>query len=153
MARFYRGFFRWKKDVMARAKRKGNVGTIGGTRRRLRANFRDTANWKLVGYGERQAVNAIIQGSAADIIRRAMVLWDAEDDEHAAPMLAQVHDEIVFEVCGPVEPNLLTHIQHTFETGHRFDLRVPLLFVPHAGKTWAAAKEGPDLAELFEGDE
>ena len=144
MAHFYRGFFRWKQGVMAQAKRKGNVRTIGGTRRRLRSAFKDTANWKLVGYGERQAVNAIIQGSAADIIRRSMVLWDKHSLAGMAPMLAQVHDEIVFEHYG-VSGLLLESIQQVFEVGHGFDLRVPLLFVPHVGTSWAGAKEGADI--------
>jgi DNA polymerase I-like protein with 3'-5' exonuclease and polymerase domains len=147
MSRFYRGFFRWKKDVMAQAKRRGNVGTIGGGRRRLKANFRDTANWKLVGYGERQAVNAIIQGSAADIIRRAMVRMEAEVED--AWMLAQVHDELVFEYDPAYGVDLGT-IQAIGERGHGFDLRVPLLFEPHVGETWAAAKAGPDLDLLME---
>jgi DNA polymerase I-like protein with 3'-5' exonuclease and polymerase domains len=150
MSRFYRGFFRWKKEVMAQAKRRGNVGTIGGGRRRLKANFRDTANWKLVGYGERQAVNAIIQGSAADIIRRAMVKMDAE--VHDAWMLAQVHDELVFEYDPGFGVDLGT-IQAIGERGHGFDLRVPLLFEPHAGETWAAAKAGPEMDLLFEEEE
>lgn len=149
MAHHYRGFFRWKEQVKAKAKRTGNVKTIGGGRRRLRAAFKDTANWKLVGYGERQAVNAIIQGSAADIIRRAMVRMEAEVED--AWMLAQVHDELVFEY-DPARGVDLGTIQALGETGHGFDLRVPLVFEPHTGASWAAAKEGTDLDELFEED-
>jgi DNA polymerase I-like protein with 3'-5' exonuclease and polymerase domains len=152
MAHFYRGYFRWKEEVARRAKRTGTVATIGGTRRRLRANFKDTANWKLVAYGERQAVNAVIQGSAADIIRRAMVLYDASPISIMMPMLAQVHDEIVFELLGaydgyqgPTVADALAMTKEMFETGHGFDLRVPLLFDPHYGDSWASAKAGADL--------
>jgi len=147
MSRHYKGFFRWKQQVAEKAKRTGNVKTIGGGRRRLRAAFKDVANWKLVSYGERQAVNAVIQGSAADIIRRAMVRIDAEVPR--LHMLAQVHDELVFEaeLYDQLDLDLLQDIA---QTGHGFDLRVPLLFEPHVGYSWASAKEGPDLEMLFE---
>jgi DNA polymerase I-like protein with 3'-5' exonuclease and polymerase domains len=161
MERLYRGLFRWKEQVIAKAKRKGSVATLGGRRRRLRSSFKDMANWKLVSYGERQAVNAIVQGTAADIIRRSMVLYDSESWTTAMPMLAQVHDEMVFEVLnvwdgwqGPTLQDMLDLARLTFETGHGFDLRVPLVFEPHVGHTWASAKGGNfDLAKLFEEDE
>lgn len=154
MARHYRGFFKWKQDVMAKAKRTGNVATIGGTRRRLRSAFKDTANWKLVGYGERQAVNAIIQGSAADIIRRVMVAMEAQFPE--LWLLAQVHDELVWEAWPQLlaeDEDTLAELQRAGETWHGFDLKVPLVFEPHAGLTWASAKGGDvELADLFEED-
>ena len=94
LAGHYRKFFRWKKHVIETAKRKGSVRTLSGRRRRLKGQFRDTADWKAVSYGERQAVNAIIQGSAADIINRTMVRLD---DAVGLSLLAQVHDELVWE--------------------------------------------------------
>lgn len=151
MSRFYRGFFAWKKQVMATAKRRGNVRTIGGQRRRLRAAFKDTANWKMVGYGERQAVNAIVQGSAADIIRRVMVVTDQAMPE--LRLLAQVHDELVWEVdeYGVWGYERAQQLKPLAETAHGYELRVPLLFDPAAGQTWAHAKAGDeDLVELME---
>lgn len=147
---FYRVFYRWKQGVMERAKRKGSVSTIGGQRRRLKSTFKDTANWKLTGYGERQAVNAVIQGSAADIIRRAMVALEDYSDQ--ACMIAQVHDELVFERAARYDERTLAKIQSIGEKGHKFDLKVPLLFEPHVGNSWASAKTGPDLAAMFEED-
>jgi DNA polymerase-1 len=154
MERFYHGLFRWKQRVIAEAKRKGYVKTIGGRRRRLRATFADVANWKLVGYGERQAVNTKVQGSAADILRRAMLRIDREI--HELLMIAQVHDELVLEtgdarVTRPLWTPLMK-LQDIGERGHGFDLRVPLIFTPHVGRTWAEAKVGDDLAELYEED-
>lgn len=150
MSRHYRGFFAWKKHVMEKAKRTGNVATIGGTRRRLRSAFKDTANWKLVGYGERQAVNAIIQGSAADIIRKVMVATDQQFAE--LELLAQVHDELVWEaypqlIDGSDEGigDTLPELQRAAERWHGFDLKVPLKFEPHVGHTWASAKSGAEL--------
>jgi DNA polymerase-1 len=151
MSRHYRGFFAWKKHVMEKAKRTGNVATIGGNRRRLRSAFKDTANWKLVGYGERQAVNAIIQGSAADIIRRVMVAMDKQFPE--LELLAQVHDELVWLVWRSLwNQEVADEMQRAAEKWHDFDLKVPLMFEPHAGDSWASAKSGAEFDLVMLGD-
>jgi len=160
MERFYSGLFRWKQATIAQAKRKGNVATMGGRRRRLRGAFKDTANWKAVGYGERQAVNAKVQGTAADIIRRAMVTLAVEVPE--APMLAQIHDELVFEwMARDVMERLAfddgrftiaRRIQDIGEMAHGFDLKVPLVFSPHVGKSWAD-KSSDSLVDLYMEDD
>lgn len=153
MESFYAGLFKWKQHLINKAKRRGNVRTLGGRRRRLRAAFKDTANWKMVGYGERQAVNSVVQGTAADIIRRAMVRIDRELPE--LPLLAQVHDELVLQSRREQGPHVesLMQLQHIGERGHGFDLKVPLLFTPHVGKSWADAKTGESFADLFEEEE
>jgi len=148
MERFYRVLFQYNQRVKDEARRKGSVRTLGGRRRRLRGQFRDTANWKAVGYGERQAVNAIIQGTAADIIRRAMI--DLEEWGQL-PMLAQVHDELVFESYGMPSQTTLDVVQTVGQTAHGLNLSVPLVFEPHVGKSWAA-KSGPELSELLLAD-
>jgi DNA polymerase-1 len=138
----YSGFFGWKDAVIAAVKARGYVETIGGTHRRLKASFEDKRNWKNIGYGERQAVNAIIQGSAADIIRRVMVRgsW-----QHEQVLLAQVHDELVWEwrsSTGPPNEAQLEYIGRVGADQHGFQLSVPLVFEPHFGHSWFAAKEG-----------
>lgn len=145
MEEFYNGYFSWKDRVVRRAKKRGNVRTIGGRVRHLRSQFRDTANWKLVGYGERQAVNTKIQGSAADVIRRGMVAADRDFPELG--MLLQVHDEVAWEYYPtplvPVPTTLLLDgLQRTMETGHGYDLRVPLGFKPVVADTWAEKSSG-----------
>jgi DNA polymerase I-like protein with 3'-5' exonuclease and polymerase domains len=154
MTRFYSGFFRWKTRTVEMAKRKGSVRTLGGHRRRLRAAFKDTANWKLVGYGERQAVNAIVQGTAADIIRRTMIRADEAFPE--LKMLAQVHDEVIWEHPGlwlfDADPKMLPELRDCMQGGHDFALRVPLVFEPAVVETWAD-KGGTSLVELFEEDD
>lgn len=97
-------------------------------------------------------MNAIIQGSAADIIRRSMVSWHSRPIARRYPMIAQVHDEIVFEYTELPAPKTLELIKDVFEYGHEFNLRVPLLFDPHVGPSWAAAKDGVDLDMLLEDD-
>ena len=141
MQRYYARFFAWREAVIARVKVRGYVQTIGGRHRRLKAAFADRKNWKNVGYGERQAVNAIIQGSAGDIVRRVMVEGNWQ---HEQRMLAQVHDELVWEWDGVTDPSTqqLEYIQSVGETAHGFDLRVPLKFEPHFGHSWFTAKEG-----------
>lgn len=151
LADFYRTFFNWKTTTIRRAKDKGSVRTIGGHRRRLKGAFNDVANWRAQGYGERQAVNAIIQGSAADVLRHVMVRFAR--DVPQLRMLAQVHDELVFEWSGsPPDDYLLGSVQNIAEDAHGFDLKVPLVFEPHVIKTWAE-KSGPAIVELFEEDD
>jgi DNA polymerase I-like protein with 3'-5' exonuclease and polymerase domains len=141
MQRYYRRFFAWREAVIARVKVRGYVQTIGGRHRRLKAAFADRKNWKNVGYGERQAVNAIIQGSAGDIVRRVMVNGNWQ---HEQRLLAQVHDELVWEWDGVADPapGQLAHIGDVGATQHGFGLNVPLVFEPHFGHSWYAAKEG-----------
>jgi DNA polymerase I len=82
--------------VVEQAKRDGYTTTLLGRRRYLpeltSSRFRDRQA------GERMALNAPIQGSAADIIKKAMIDLDAELEPFAAQMLLQIHDELVIEV-------------------------------------------------------
>lgn len=140
----YPVFFDWREQVIARVKHSGYVETIGGRHRRLKTQFADRRNWKNIGYGERQAVNAIIQGSAGDIVRRVMVASSRDFLELA--LLIQVHDELVFEAYRRVVTDeLLVRLQRCGEEGHGFDLRVPLSFEPHVGESWFEGKEGHAL--------
>ena len=79
------------------ARKHGYVETIFG--RRCYTPGVNDKNFARRGYGERQAINAPLQGSAADIIRRAMIrmLPALEKAGLAAKMLLQVHDELIFE--------------------------------------------------------
>jgi len=148
---FYRGYYRWKDQVIAKAKRSGNVRTIGGRRRRLRGAFQDVANWRAMGYGERQAVNAVIQGSAADILQRVMVTGRWQDE---MLLLAQVHDELVWEWVADYLPSdeQLAYVGKVAQTAHNFVLSVPLVFEPHHVHSWAE-KDGPEIEWEDDDDE
>jgi DNA polymerase I-like protein with 3'-5' exonuclease and polymerase domains len=137
----------WKDGVRARVRQRGYVTTIGGRHRRLKAAFADRRNWKNIGYGERQAVNAIIQGSAGDIVRRVMGAFSTGFPRLA--LLAQVHDELVWQVADFLFGNdtLLRELERVGETAHGFDLTVPLVFEPHFGTSWFGAKEGIELPD------
>ena len=148
----YGVFFAWREEVIRRVKVKGYVTTIGGRHRRLKAAFKDRRNWKLVGYGERQAVNAVVQGSAGDIVRRVMVAQDCGEWKQLR-LLAQVHDELVWEspVLHQLRPKeqqgTLAGLRDLAENQHGFKLNVPLLFEPLLCKSWADKGTGMVVPE------
>jgi len=149
----YPVFFAWREEVIARVHRTGYIQTVGGRHRRLQAQFADRRNWKNVGYGERQAVNAIIQGSAADIVRRTMVHTSQDERLSALSLLAQVHDELLWEAeLAAVTDEVLALLKWHGEEGHGYELKVPLGFDPQVGESWHEGKEGAPL-ELPEGYE
>lgn len=142
----------YKENIIREAHRKGYITTLDGHRRRLGDKLRDK-NWKNRGYGERQAVNAVIQGSAGDVVRRCMVAAYYDFPELA--MLAQVHDEVLWEAKPGVRmsyvESLLGDLTYVMEAGHGFDLAVPLKFEPQLARSWA--DKGHDGIEWGEGEE
>jgi DNA polymerase-1 len=94
----YPGIRMFIDDCIAQARKKGYVETIMG-RRRTVEELR-SRNRQRVALGERIAVNTVIQGSAADLIKRAMIdIHESIWTEHRPlRMLIQVHDELIFEV-------------------------------------------------------
>ncbi|TXN32044.1 DNA polymerase I [Lacisediminihabitans profunda] len=125
------------RSVVEQAREDGYTETIFGRRR----PFGDlkSSNRVLRENAERQALNAPIQGSAADIMKRAMlgVANDIREGGLASQMLLQVHDELVFEVADG-ELEALTAIV-TDRMSHAADLRVPLDVQVGTGKNWDAA--------------
>src|SRR5258705_1578310 len=88
-------------ESIEKARSKGYVETILGRRRYLRDI--NSANQTVRGFAERNAINAPIQGSAADMIKIAMINIDAglKKKKLKSKMLLQVHDELVFDVFKP----------------------------------------------------
>jgi DNA polymerase-1 len=91
------------------------------------------------GNAERMATNAPIQGTAADILKLAMIALDAKLDESVARMLLTVHDEIVIEVRQERADDVAGIVKETME--NIFPLAVPLAVDTHWGKSWYEAKE------------
>jgi DNA polymerase I-like protein with 3'-5' exonuclease and polymerase domains len=145
---FYPQFFRWADRQKYHAKTYGGVNTLAGRRRHLKGQFLEVSSWKKLMYGERQAVNSIIQGSAADIIRRGMVLVRLEFPELRT--LAQIHDEAIWEYDVMPTSEDLSRIQYIMEVGHGLDLIVPLIFEPMVCDTWAQKGSGSTALELLE---
>ncbi|CUH40612.1 DNA polymerase I [Jannaschia seosinensis] len=93
------------------------------------------------GFAKRAAINAPIQGTAADVIRRAMVRMEAAIAGIDARMLLQVHDELLFEVAEDQAERLMAVAREVMEGAHMpvVDLSVPLVVDAGQGTTWAQA--------------
>ncbi len=100
-------------------------------------------NFALRGFAERQAINAPIQGSAADIIKLAMIEIHKEIKQKniEAEMLLQVHDELIFEVESKKYDNLVNNVKTIMESVHLKykDFSVPLTVDFGAGDNWGEA--------------
>lgn len=85
---------------------------------------------------ERTAVNTVIQGSAADLIKLAMIHVQArlKQDRHPAQMLLQIHDELVFESPESDVPSLIELVRH--EMQQAMSLSVPLVVDLAVGDNW-----------------
>jgi DNA polymerase-1 len=93
------------------------------------------------GFARRAAINAPIQGAAADVIRRAMIRMPNAIAGLPATMLLQVHDELLFEVEGGAVPDLIAAAKAVMEGAAHpaVELDVPLVVDAGSGKNWAEA--------------
>jgi DNA polymerase-1 len=123
------------RSVVAQAKEDGYTTTIFGRRRPF--GDLNSSNRVLRENAERQALNAPIQGSAADILKRAMLGVASDLEPLSSRMLLQVHDELVLEVAEG-ELDAVTAIVRTHMTGAA-DLAVPLEVQVGTGANWDAA--------------
>ncbi|OLD07771.1 MAG: DNA polymerase I [Deltaproteobacteria bacterium 13_1_40CM_3_69_14] len=126
----------WLDDTIAQARSTGAVKTMFGRRRYLPdINSRNPAARSAA---ERTAVNTPIQGTAADLVKRAMLKVDAAlRGKHQARMLLQVHDELVLE-APPAEVAEVGRIVKE-QMSAAADLAVPLVVELGSGDTWATA--------------
>jgi DNA polymerase I len=125
------------REVVDRARVEGYTETMLGRRRYLPDLTSDNRQRREMA--ERMALNAPIQGSAADIIKVAMIGVDRalRDEGLRSRMLLQVHDELVFEVA-PGERQALEELVRC-EMGGAYPLRVPLDVSVGVGRTWQEA--------------
>ena len=133
----YHGVRAYMTRVVEQAKADGYVTTLFGRRRDLPEL--KSSNFNVRSFGERVALNMPIQGTAADIIKAAMVRVDARmRTEHLqARLLLQVHDELIVE-CPAEEAETVRAIL-VEEMEHVVDYRVPLLVDAKTGASWAEA--------------
>ena len=122
------------RDVVGRARQEGYTETMFGRRRYLPDLTSDNRQRREMA--ERMALNAPIQGSAADIIKMAMLAvdWAIRDRELKSRMLLQVHDELIFEVA-PGEFEALRDLVRA-EMAAAAGLRVPLEVSVGSGSSW-----------------
>ena len=123
------------------AREDGYVETLFG--RRIHISGFTASNPAMRGFAERQAINAPIQGTAADIIKRAMIRLPQQMAEKAVPadMLLQVHDELIFEVPDGRVDDATAIIIEVMETAAApvLDLAVPLVVEAGVANSWAEA--------------
>ena len=133
----YPGIKTYMASTMDFARENGYVETLKGRRRYLRDI--NSANQTVRGFAERNAINAPIQGSAADMIKIAMINIYREMNEQKleAKMTMQVHDELVFDV--PI--NEVEKIKPIIENGMRnaIKMEVPIVVEIGTGKNWLEA--------------
>ncbi|WP_299838242.1 DNA polymerase I [uncultured Jannaschia sp.] len=132
------GIRAYMDDTIRFAKEHGRVETLFG--RRIHTP-EINAKGPGAGFARRAAINAPIQGTAADVIRRAMVRMDAAIADLDAKMLLQVHDELLFEVAEDAVDALIERAREVMEGANMpvVDLSVPLTVDAGRGPTWAAA--------------
>ena len=128
----------YMERTVAEAREKGYTETLFGRRRQIPELASD--NFRIRQAGERQAMNAGIQGLAADIFKVALIRLDRALDAVGATsrLILQVHDEVICEVP-PADLDAVTAIVLEAMSG-AFDLRVPLEVNLSHGDSWAAAK-------------
>jgi DNA polymerase-1 len=133
----YPGISKYMRDTIAFAQKHGYVETVTGRRRYLR-DIR-SANGAVRGAAERNAINAPIQGTAADMIKLAMINIHRELTERKLKtrMLLQVHDELVFDVYKPEEKEVRALVEEKMKTAIK--LETPIVVEIGAGATWLEA--------------
>jgi DNA polymerase-1 len=133
----YPGIKKYMSDTMNFARENGYVETIMGRRRYLRDI--NSANQTVRGFAERNAINAPIQGSAADMIKIAMIKIheDIRDQKLLSKMTMQVHDELVFDVLKS-EKEILKQII-TDRMKNAIKMKVPILVEVGEGSNWLEA--------------
>jgi DNA polymerase I len=132
----YTGVRRWLDATMAEVRQTGVTRTLFGRERPIPDINSRNANAR--GFAERTAVNSPLQGTAADLIKLAMVRIDAALEGYSTAMLLQVHDELVFE-CPPGEVDEVGKLIKREMEGV-CSLKVPLLVDIGVGENWRDAK-------------
>lgn len=124
-------------DTMNFARENGFVETMMGRRRYLRDI--NSANQTVRGFAERNAINAPIQGSAADMIKIAMIHihQDIKDQKLQSKMTMQVHDELVFDVLKSEVDAMKKIITHRMKNAIK--TTVPIEIEIGEGNTWLEA--------------
>ncbi len=138
----FAGAAAWMDDILARCRREGHVTTILGRRRgitgvRDREGRRGPGGVPTLTLPERTAINTVVQGSAADLIKLAMLAVDRRlrDEKLRAAIVLQIHDELILEA--PADEVAAVERLATEEMRGAMQLDVPLEVSVSSGATWA----------------
>lgn len=134
----YAGVKRYIQETIETARQTGACATLLGRHRTIPDML--SRNPSARTFAERTAVNSPIQGSAADLIKLAMIELerDLSSEKYQAEMLLQVHDELLFEAPPAEVDDLKTLVKHRMEKV--YDLTVPLVVDVGSGPSWRDAK-------------
>ena len=135
----YAGVERYLEQLLEEVERTGFARTILGRRRPITGIASTTGRQR--NLPERTAINSVIQGSAADLIKQAMINVHARlhKEEHPGKMLLQIHDELVFESPAEKTPSLIKFVREEMETA--LELNVPLVVDMKCGGNWLETEE------------
>ena len=135
----YAGVAAFIEKLLEECRRTGYATTIKGRRRAI-AGIRELSGRRQLTLPERTAVNTVIQGSAADLIKLAMINIHRrlQAENHPGRMLLQIHDELVFEVPEAEVLSLQELVREEMEQAMQLD--VPLKVDVSVGDNWAVAK-------------
>ncbi|MGN1001889.1 MAG: DNA polymerase, partial [Oscillospiraceae bacterium] len=133
----YHGVREYQKRIVEQAKHDGYVSTLFGRRRELPEL--KSSNFAMRSFGERVALNMPIQGTAADVIKLAMVNVHARLKREGlqARLILQVHDELIVQCPAGEAEAVRTILREEMENAARFD--VPLTAEAGVGTSWAEA--------------
>ena len=133
----YPGVKKYMDNIREQAREQGYVETLFG--RRLYLPDINNKNVQRRQYAERTAINAPMQGTAADIIKRAMIIIDEflQDKQTECKMIMQVHDELVFEVKEDSIDSIKKNVVEQMEVAGK--LSVPLVVDAAVGANWDEA--------------
>lgn len=134
----YQGVKSWRDLTLEEVRQKGYVTTLFGRIRQIPEI--QSKNWNVKSFGERTAINAPIQGTAADLIKKAMVcIWrESSQRKLRSRLIMQVHDELVFEVEDSELEQLQILVREQMEGVAQ--LIVPLKVDLGIGSSWFKAK-------------
>lgn len=141
LSNYYKSFSdltAWKKELIVKARREGYVSTLYGRRRRL-PNL-SSKDDELRSRAERQAVNAVVQGTAADICKQAMIDVYRAIKGSSVRLLVQVHDELVATVEEHEVESIVSPFINAMGDGMVLN-KVPIKVSYQFAKSWAEAKE------------
>jgi DNA polymerase-1 len=140
----YPKVLKYQDDLLSKCRNTGYVSTILGRRRRI-DGIRDRSTFQQRNQPEREAINMEIQGSAADLIKLAMIGVDQALSENnlEAKLLLQIHDELVIE-CPKAEIDAVKKLliaEMSFKPRKMLNLKVPITIEVSAGPNWLAQEE------------
>lgn len=133
----FSGVKKYMDKTLEQAKETGYVETLYGRRRHVPELSSD--NYQIRAAGERMAINMPIQGTAADMMKLAMIqVYKEVKDRDDVKLLLQVHDELVLEVTKGKEKEIAALVETAMEGV--VELAVPVVVEAHSGTSWGALK-------------